>query len=118
MQEPSTRRWNEALSWAAIHLARGLETEHGHKHHVRKGETWDTALLRVTAGHLAKQRYRLPIVDRPATNDSDAVQAALTKERLDDLWRVARCDVPSADGMVQGPRGRRMPAPRRRGWAT
>lgn len=110
---PSANKWAAALSWALIHLSRGLDG-----HHVRKGETWDTALLRVAAGHLAINGFRLPITARPKTNDSDAVQAVLTRERLNVLWTVTRADVPSSDGMVQGPRGRRHPPPRRRGWAT
>ncbi len=114
---PTRNKWREALSWAIVHLSRGLDG-----HYVRKGETWDTALLRVAAGHLSMQGYRLPIVDvavsrepGPWLSNAEKVKAVMDRELFTDLQTVATADVPASDGKVQGPHGR-INAPRRRGW--
>lgn len=107
---PTRNEWRRALSWALVHLSRGIDG-----HHVRPSETWDTAILRVTAGRLAMDGHRLPVAARPATNSSDAVRAVLGKAFFDDLQAAAASDPPSEDGKVQA-RGRRVRPKRRRGW--
>ena len=109
---PTRNEWRRALSWAIVHLSRGLDG-----HHVRRNETWDTAILRVAAGRLQLDGHRLPIAARPATNSSEAVQAVLGKAFFDDLQAAAASAPPSDDGKVQA-RGRRVRPKRRRGWAA